>query len=334
MLIRSVRLTDVHTLRRQQSVEVLNTPDALIHGFSPIRFGLRSLLPRIWSGRETLVLEYRGRPVACCYSASRRGAEHRLIVALSRCADRGLGDDVAWEWLARGICQHAAREGSLRVLARARDGSECVAALRRAGFTTYGQEVVYVRSYTRGAGALHPGLRPMSSRDHWDAWRLYHQTEPAPAQRAEGLTPSAWMRARKGRDDGAWVLRAGDGVDLLAELAFGERGAVLRVHYRPPARPELAPAIEHALALSARRGPGTLYCVAQENQAELAGLLEERGFARLQCNLRLVHYNATLAAWQEHPAIEPATSIARTGLTHLSASWSNTSKGDTDQPGN
>ncbi len=324
MLIRPVRLTDIPALRRQQ-FEIVDVPDTLVRGFSPLTFSIRSAMMPLSGGTQTLLYTSRWRSFASCYSAARRNGEEARLIALGAapCGESDLS--LAWSTLIERTCLRAAGDGKLRVSARPEEGSEHAHILARLGFTlvTREQVLVWRPTSTSARPQLQPGLAPARGADAWDAWTLYSRTEPAPVQRADGLTSTSWRRGRKGRGglEQEWVLRA-DGVAAAhLDVLYGSAGAAITVHFDPSYKEKLAATVDHALALCARRGSGTVYFTVREHQAPLLSLLLDRGFVPVRSQSRLVLYTSVLSYAREAlraATIEKSVPAVESGLTGVS----------------
>lgn len=311
-MIRPIRLTDIPGLKLQQHVVPLNLPECAVRNFSPARFGARSSLRIGRAGANGLVYTSRMRPIAACLYHSPRHSEAARLTALSSLVGAGDRALAAWERLIERTCLRAAGDGKLRVLARPEDGSECARLLHRLGFTVATREHVLVKAADGHTGPERAGRFERLERDDvWDAWKLYNRTEPVTAQRAEGLTPASWWRehrARRGPREG-WVLRVGGDVAVHQELLYGKKDAALTLHFEPEHRGVLPDAVDHALAVCAARQVEKLYCVVREHQAELEGLLLERGFRLARSQVRLVLYTSVLSYSTEAARLAAAEKV-------------------------
>lgn len=302
---------------------MLDLPDSLVRGFSPNYYALRSALGPLGGGVAGVLQTVRMLPIAACYYDSPRHGEDARLVALSHFAGDAGPDLSAWDRLVERVCLRAAGEGKQRVLARPEEGGECAHLLHKLGFTVATRERVLAAPAPARAAGRPPGFEPLRKDDVWDAWKLYSRTEPVSVQRAEGLTPAAWLRGRRRRRNRQeWVARAEGNVVLHQQMLFGPRNAAVSLHYEPEHRGLLPEAVEHALAVSARRIAGEVVFVARDNQAELEGLLLDRGFRLARSQVRLVLYTSVLSCVSDAihvPVLEKAPSALRTGLTGLSS---------------
>lgn len=324
-MIRPIRLTDLWALR-SQTIEALDMPEMHVRGFSALRFGARSATLPVRTQSEILLSTHRMRPIASCYSFLPRGGEESRLVALGSWGGDPETTLDAWGGLLQRTCLRAAGDGRLRVVARPEAEGEPARLLQRLGFTTVTREHVLAVAVHPAKAQRQPGYAPLQRRDAWDAWKLYNRTEPATVARAEGLTPASWWRRRRlqGGLLEEWILRADGDVVVHVELLCGRESASLSLHYDPEHRGRLGSALEHALAICAGRKLGLLLCTVRDHQAEMEGLLLDRGFDPLRAQLRLALYTSVLSYAREHRTVpatgEKAVPIGRRGVSGMSRS--------------
>jgi hypothetical protein len=148
--------------------------------------------------------------------------------------------------------------------------------------------------------------------------QLYSAVTPPVVQRAEMLTTRQWHISHIPRP---WFLSQGllensyvwqdesgksEGLGGYVRLLTGARGHWISTLYRPdPGNRQMVPiALDHVLWKAARNGNKPVYSGIREYQAEVATLLEERGFHLLSEQALLVKYIAEPIK-ERQPALVP-----------------------------
>jgi len=192
--------------------------------------------------------------------------------------------------------QAAAEHGALRLFLRTAPDSPFFPAFRRAGFTVFGHEDVYILPRARGVG--HEGeaqvpVRPQHPRDAWGLHHLYMTLAPRLVQQAEELASSDWedpigrtLTHLQRLGERRWVMEGDGRLVAWVRVSRLERRLELLVH---PEAYGYAPALIR-LGLRHLSPLRNIRCLVPEYQGALGRILEDAGF----------HYVGTQAVLVKH----------------------------------
>ncbi len=311
VVIRALGVRDLPGLLRMRHGGVrLDLPETLLGAYTPLKGVAQSrwLPPR--RGRvRTYVALAGGAPAAFVQTRDRSGGYKWDLLHLGAAtgspgaADRRVD---LWTALLDYTTAAAGRRGIQRLYAKLPGGGDAGAAFRAAGYTRYGEQAIYLLHGRPGDGA--PGavpaddgglaLRPQAPGDAWALHQLYTWTTPKPVQYAEAHTSNRWDLAApapfgtRGRGAGEWGFIAERGHEIVLYCRVGRQGRRSRLEFVfDPQRGELLGPTIGAVLRWLAPGPGErVYCAVREFQAELAGVLETRGFEPLGGQELLVRY--------------------------------------------
>ncbi len=170
--------------------------------------------------------------------------------------------------------------GAGRLFLRLHSDSDVVDTAKKAGFSHYLTEFLYLLEGQRQAEATESLVapRPKLSADEYRLFRLYSATVPLKVRNVEGMTSEEWCQ---GMDRGA--------VRELVVEDGGEVTAWLRIRADGTARQfdivtglgstDVSLLVDYCLAVLSGRSP--VYCLVPEFQTPLRHVLEERGFRQV-----------------------------------------------------
>jgi N-acetylglutamate synthase-like GNAT family acetyltransferase len=311
--------------RRRQRVLRLNPPYTLVMPDAMLHDLMRSQIPMKPRVSYVYVCVEDGQVLGYVQARCRWRRRDEWTITTLSAADKA--PDRVWETLLEGVCKAAGEEGVIRLFVKVPQDEPLVSLFRNFGFTHYTTEHVWGNLYFAQAGerGKEPERRPLrkqSNRDAWDLMQLYKFVTPPVAQRAEALTSGQWQISYMPRP---WFLSQGllenayvwpdaseserSGSTALGgfiRLLTGARGHWITLLYKPDAanRSICSTALDYVLWKAARLGTKPVYCALREYQAEVEGLLEERGFHLLNEQSLLVKYVA-IPIQEQQPALAP-----------------------------
>jgi hypothetical protein len=324
-----IDLLSIVATRGRQRVLRLNPPYTLVQPEALLPDLLRSQVPV--KPRLNFVYAYVEHGSVLGYVQARCRWRRRDEWTITTLSTTERAPDMIWEALLEEVVRAAAEEGVIRLFVKIPMNEPMAAVFHRLGFTRYTNEQVWGNLYfnATGASADLPGdalarkpLRRQSSRDAWDLMQLYKAVTPPVVQHAEVLTSRQWQISHMPRP---WFLSQGllenayvwpdqaeserSGSTALGgfvRLLTGARGHWITLLFRAEQanRAVCEPALDYALWKATRLGTKPVYCALREYQAEVAPLLEDRGFHLLTEQSLLVKYLAEPIREQQ-PALVP-----------------------------
>jgi hypothetical protein len=312
--MRTATLMDLLSIafgRARQRVLRLNPPYTLVQPEALLPDLLRSQLPI--RPQFNFVYVFRDRGGVQGYVQARCRWQRRDEWTITTLAATDTAPPHIWEKLLERVCIEAGEEGVIRLFVKVPKDDLVLETFRALGFTVYSHEEIWGRLYftpnTAQELAEDPYrklLRRRSARDAWDLMQLYSAITPPVVQRAEMLTTRQWHMSHIPRP---WFLSQGlletsyvwqdesgksQGVGGFARLLTGAQGHWITVMVRsdPGNRDMIPTALDHLLWKASRLGNKPVYCGVREYQAEITGLLEDRGFHLLNEQALLVKYIA------------------------------------------
>ena len=305
--VRGARVKDLAPLRRLPTIHRLNQQDTHLVPFSPLRSGLRSLVPGRHGQRPFFVACAGDRLIGFVQFELERPDQRWVLLALG--ADGVLDVEVATEALLEHAVATAGSRGVKRLYARVPEGSPIGAPLRRVGWTPYATETVFglPRPVVPGRSVTGSALRRQEQSDTWAIHQLYNAVVPRQVQYAEAFTSHRWDagRGRGGRNPMVvgWLVE--EEHQILGHVRASSRGGthVLELVYLPDRRDVLEILVDgalHHLSPSTKR----VFCAIRGYQAEAASVLTDRGFSPVleqELHIKYTTANVRLPSWEAVP---------------------------------
>jgi hypothetical protein len=317
-----IDLLSIAATRRKQRVLRLNPPYTLVQPEVLLPDLLRSQLPMQPRFNFVYVYTDHGRVQGYVQARCRWQRRDEWSITTLAATDKAPSD--VWERLLEEVCRAAGEEGVTRLFVKVSKDEPQINTFRSLGFTPYTNEQIWGRLYFSPHSAdekedpYRKLLRRRSGGDAWELMQLYSAVTPPVVQRAEMLTTRQWHISHIPRP---WFLSQGllensyvwqdesgksEGLGGYVRLLTGARGHWISTLYRPdPGNRQMVPiALDHVLWKAARNGNKPVYSGIREYQAEVATLLEERGFHLLSEQALLVKYIAEPIK-ERQPALVP-----------------------------
>jgi hypothetical protein len=299
-------LLSIAATRRRQHVLRLNPPYTLVQPNVLLRDLVRSQIP--FRSQSSFVYVCVDGGTVLGYVQARCRWRKRDAWAITTVAVIDKAPDAVWEALIEAVCRAAGEAGVTRVCVKVPHDEPRMPLFHNLGFTRYANETIWGNLYLSSSGPAdeppHGPLRRQRGQDAWDLMRLYAAVTPPVVQRAEDLSTHQWQVDRMFRpwflSDGllensyVWADESGQkqGLGGYIRLLTGPAGHWIYMLPRPdPAnRAVCSLALDYVLWKAARAGSKPVYCGVREYQAEVGGLLEERGFHPLSDQALLIKY--------------------------------------------
>lgn len=311
--MRTATLLDLLSIafgRARQRVLRLNPPYTLVQPEALLPDLVRSQWPI--RPQFNFVYVYRDRGAVQGYIQARCRWQRRDEWTITTLAATDKAPPHIWEKLLERVCLEAGEEGVIRLFVKVPKDDPVLDTFRALGFTIYSHEEIWGRLYFTPNTAEESDdpyrklLRKRVSRDAWDLMQLYSAITPPVVQRAEMLTTRQWHVSHiprpwflsQGLLESSYVWQdeggQGQGLGGFARLLTGAQGHWITLMVRPDAgnREIIPTALDLLLWKAARLGNKPVYCGIREYQAEIANLLEDRGFHLLNEQGLLVKYIA------------------------------------------
>ena len=319
--VRQARLIDLLSLvgsRRRQRVLRLNPPYTLVQPDASLSELIRSQLTL--SQRVNFIYVYVERGVVLGYVQARCRWKKQDEWTITTLAAVERAPIQVWEALLDEVCRAAGEAGVVRLYVKIPNDEARISLFRGVGFTHYTSEDIWGNLLFEPASSAEPPRKPLRSQRSGDAWnlmQLYATVTPPVVQRAESVTSRQWQTDRLPRlhflsrdlteKSYVWPDES-DGTRLggFIRLLTGERGHWIALLFRSDQsnRAVCPVALDYVLWKAARSGNKPLYCGVREYQAEVASLLEDRGFHLLHRQALLVKYLA-VPVRERQPALVP-----------------------------
>ncbi len=196
MMIRTLRPTDIRAFLTLQ--RTLSPNQALTKTVpAPLTPTLSEFIQRVvmvTPYRKTWMAIRDGVPQGLISAKARRGTDiwdiDQLVVGEPSPA--GNGTNVGLDLLAK-VCEAAVQDGIQRVFMRVASDSPVMTDARRAGFSHYATESIYMLTHPpKQKEWLPPPMRPRRRADHQPLFHLYSTTVPADVRSIEGMTFLEW----------------------------------------------------------------------------------------------------------------------------------------------
>ncbi len=314
----------VGATRRRQRVLRLNPPYSLIQPQALLPELMRAQLPIKSRVSFVFVYQERGTVLGYVQAKSQWGRRDEWTVTTLGTLDRA--PTYVAEALLAEVCRMAGEQGVLRVFAKVPLDEPRVQLFRGLGFTHYTNERIWGNIYFaaeetgKHGEPPHDSLRKQTNTDAWDLMQLYSAVTPPAVQRAEALNSRYWRKSAlprplalsRGPLEDAYVwpdIGSGGkkgGLGGYIEMLTGSRGHWVTTVFRPDAanRSVCPQAFDFMLWKAARYGSNPVYCGVRDYQADVEGLLEDRGFHPLSEQALLVKYLARPIEVRQ-PALAP-----------------------------
>lgn len=172
----------------------------------------------------------------------------------------------------------AGRQGAEKLFVRLAADSPCLDAVAGSGFLTYVAETLYAR-VGLAPGVIDETLRPITTSDGYQAFRLYNATTPETVRRCEASTFREWhgMQERRWLRRGVTLVREHEGaLDALIRAARLPQGVAIELCLTPDASREMTPLIRKAV--SAVGGTNQPIYVLTPSGSAAVSALEGAGF--------------------------------------------------------
>jgi hypothetical protein len=279
--IRQVSFFDLRNLRRVNHVLRLHQPEVQLMPYSPLRGAVVAAAPGLRARHPFVIV---------------RDQRHLLGFAHFQ----PVGPDQRWQLLAVGAAtpddsaiavwdasltygvRSAGLRGVKRLYARAPRDSAIGAALRAVAWQPYASETIFA-AYDFTPGLVAHSIRPQGRSDTWSIHQLYNAAVPRDVHYAEAFTSHRWeIPARRGRIDPivqGWIAEEDHHAIGYARMASNDGTHALEAVYEPGRADCLPALLDAAVAGLATPRIRRLYCSVRGYQAELASVLQARGFA-------------------------------------------------------
>ena len=281
-IVRPLGFRDLPRLRGLDTLHAVNQPDALVLGNNPLQQAIRAALPGQRGKRPAFVAESGERIIGY--------AGFRAVLPDGRWALQTLGASVGvypaapvWERILDYAVKQAGLRGVRSLYARVPWGVGASDTLVGSGWTIYASETIFLAHDARPL--VRPTVRPriQEPADTWAIHQLYSALTPRAVQHAEAFTSRRWelpkSNSRRGPQIRGWVFEADSTVLGYARALVGRRSSAIEMLIHPERRDLTGQIIDGTLFALGEHGGRRCYCTIRGYQSELAGPLQERGFA-------------------------------------------------------
>ncbi len=297
-------LSDLLLVARLQRRAISLCPiEALVHPQLPVWTALRSLLPLDETRAITFVLdEVRGdgRHLQGFIQAVQSSAHPEMYIRnisphLDGEQEAGKDSRTVWSRLINHIVSEAGERRLQRIYGVVPDGGEALEVLHSLGFSVYTREEIWqLGPDAHPQAAAQVGIRPEQSTDVFRLNQLYREVVPHLVQQAEALAENRGIEAICGpvawEQGEGFVLEHNSEVRGYGHLTPGRTGHWLTWLVHPSAYDESARLVDYGLALLNYYPPLPVYCAVREYQGGVRSPLQERGFAPLSLQCRMVKH--------------------------------------------
>jgi hypothetical protein len=175
------------------------------------------------------------------------------------------------------LSTYGSKTGIRKIFLRTEQDSPCMGALRKIGFSPCSTGHLYRRAIGRqSAPVFQAALRPRSGKDDFLLFQLYNAVVPASLRQAEGVTLQEWQASRE-KDAGKEIVYENEeGLRgwLRYSVIKGKKVFEIMTAASPAGVDRVL--IEYVVTNSPHCRAA--YCLAQESQGGLQGVLKDTGF--------------------------------------------------------
>ncbi|MFM9106036.1 MAG: hypothetical protein ACKOWF_04980 [Chloroflexota bacterium] len=304
--VRPLGLRDLPRLWGLEAMHAVNQPDALVLGNQPLRNASRAALPGQRGKRPAFVAESGDRIVGYAGFRSAFPDGRWLLHALGASVGVYAAGPV-WERMLDYAARQAGLRGVRTLYARLPWIVGAGEALARCGWSPYASETVFQCPDARGRGRSPLRPRPQEPADTWAIHQLYAAVTPRAVQQAEALTSRRWelprSAPRRGPSLAGLVFEADGAVIAYTLVLRGDRSRSVELLVHPDHRDAAADVVDGTLIALGTRGSRRTWWTIRGYQSELAGPLQQCGFAAAFEQDLLVRYTT---ATVRRAAAEPA----------------------------